>query len=52
MRAAYESGFDVLTLTDACAATSQAEHDAAVKYTFPMFSHPVTTAEFLERLGG
>jgi len=50
MRAAYEAGFNVITLTDCCAATSQEEHDAAVKYTFPMFSKPMTHTEFLEKL--
>eukprot|EP00882_Tetradesmus_deserticola_P008437 GHRQ01008896.1.p1 GENE.GHRQ01008896.1~~GHRQ01008896.1.p1 ORF type:complete len:202 (+),score=57.21 GHRQ01008896.1:1252-1857(+) len=50
MRTAYEAGFRVLTLTDCCAATSQEEQDAAVKYTFPMFSLPTTHTEFLAQL--
>lgn len=29
----------------------QEEHDAAVKYTFPMFSRPMTHDQFLQQLG-
>ncbi|WIA19797.1 hypothetical protein OEZ85_005708 [Tetradesmus obliquus] len=50
MRAAYENGFKVFTLTDCCAATSQEEQDAAVKFTFPMFSLPIKHTEFLAML--
>eukprot|EP00879_Flechtneria_rotunda_P011482 GHRR01011995.1.p1 GENE.GHRR01011995.1~~GHRR01011995.1.p1 ORF type:complete len:178 (+),score=35.17 GHRR01011995.1:306-839(+) len=50
MRTAYEHGYKVITLTDCCAATSQEEHDAAVKYTFPMFSKPMTHDQFLDKL--
>lgn len=77
MRAAYEKGFKVITLTDCTAATSLEEQvctetiffhycslllilmilllalfrqDAAVKYTYPMFSVPMTHGEFLEKL--
>ena len=32
----------VLTLKDCVAATSQAEHDNAITYDFPMFSMPVS----------
>ena len=35
MRSAYEKGFDVVTLTDCVAATSQAEHDNAIQYDYP-----------------
>jgi len=52
MRSAYEKGFNVFTLTDCVAATSQAEHDNAITYDYPMFSHPVTSGEFLAALGG
>ncbi|MDR1712111.1 MAG: cysteine hydrolase [Propionibacteriaceae bacterium] len=52
MRTAYEKGFEVITLTDAVAATSQEEHDNAIKYDYPMFSKPMTTAEFTEALAG
>ena len=52
MRSAYEKGFNVFTLTDCVAATSQAEHDNAITYDYPMFSHPVTSAEIADALGG
>eukprot|EP00301_Raphidiophrys_heterophryoidea_P023020 c7026_g1_i1.p1 GENE.c7026_g1_i1~~c7026_g1_i1.p1 ORF type:complete len:231 (-),score=78.42 c7026_g1_i1:826-1446(-) len=50
MRTAYERGYHVATLTDCCAATSVEAHDAAVKFTFPMFSMPLTSTEFLSHL--
>jgi nicotinamidase-related amidase len=50
MRSAYEKGFDVVTLTDCVAATSQAEHDNAITYDYPMFSRPMTSAEFAATL--
>ncbi len=50
MRSAYEKGFNVFTLTDCVAATSQAEHDNAIAYDFPMFSHPVTSSDFTEAI--
>ena len=52
MRSAYEKGFEVITLTDAVAATSDAEHDNAVAYDYPMFSKPTTTAGFVASLAG
>jgi len=52
MRSAYEKGFEVVTLTDCVAATSQEEHDNAIKYDFPMFSKPMTGAEFTATLSG
>ncbi len=52
MRSAYERGFEVITLTDAVAATSAEEHDNALKYDYPMFSKPMTTAEYLDALKG
>eukprot|EP00128_Syssomonas_multiformis_P017024 Colp12_sorted_trinity150504_noHs@4395 len=50
MRSAYERGFNVITLTDCCAATSPEAHKAAVDFTFPMFSRPHTADEFLALL--
>lgn len=47
MRAAYEYGYDVVTLTDCTATLSQAQHEAAIAYTFPMFSRPMTSNAFL-----
>jgi nicotinamidase-related amidase len=52
MRSAYEKGFDVVTLTDCLAATSQAEHDNAIQYDYPMFSRPMTSSEFSSSLQG
>ncbi|MCU0301401.1 MAG: cysteine hydrolase [Candidatus Nanopelagicales bacterium] len=52
MRSAYERGFEVITLTDCVGATSMAEHDNAITYDYPMFSKPMTSAEFADALGG
>jgi nicotinamidase-related amidase len=52
MRSAYEKGFDVVTLTDCVAATSQAEHDNAIQYDYPMFSRPMASDEFATQLKG
>ena len=52
MRSAYEKGYDVVTLTDCVAATSQAEHDNAIAYDYPMFSRPMTSKEFTGTLHG
>lgn len=50
MRSGYENGFRVITLTDCTAATSQEEHDNALKYDYPMFSTPVTSEEITAAL--
>lgn len=50
MRSGFENGFDVVTLADCMGATSVAEHDAAVSYTFPMFSTVSKSAEFVGSL--
>ena len=52
MRSGYENGYQVITLQDCVAATSQEEHDNAIKYDFPMFSTPKKAAEFLADLQG
>jgi nicotinamidase-related amidase len=52
MRSAYEKGFDVVTLTDCVAATSEAEHENAITYDYPMFSRPTTSEEFIGTLKG
>lgn len=52
MRSAYEKGFDVVTLTDAVAATSVAEHENAIAYDYPMFSKPTATGDFISSLTG
>jgi len=52
MRSAYERGYEVITLTDVVAATSQEEHDNAIKYDYPMFSKPMTESEYVKALAG
>ncbi len=52
MRTGYERGYQVVTLTDCCAATSREEHDAALRYTFPMFSRPMPHDVFLAGFAG
>jgi ureidoacrylate peracid hydrolase len=52
MRTAYEKGFNVFTLTDCVAATSEEEHRVAIEKDYPMFSHPVEHNEFLGLLSG
>jgi nicotinamidase-related amidase len=51
MRTAYEHGFDVITLTDCCAATSTEAHQNAIKFDFPMFSKPLPSSELIGQLG-
>ncbi len=51
MRTGYEKGYNVYTLTDCTAATSLEEQDAAVKFTYPMFSRPMEHGAFLETVG-
>ena len=52
MRTAYEKGFNVFTLTDCVAATSEEEHRVAIEKDYPMFSRPVDHSEFLGYLTG
>lgn len=52
MRSAYEKGFNVLTLTDCVAATSEEEQRVAIEKDYPMFSHPVKSSELLVALEG
>ena len=52
MRSAYERGFEVVTLTDCVGATSAEEHANAITYDYPMFSKPMTAAEFAQTLAG
>src|SRR3984957_13704452 len=51
MRTGYENGYQVITLSDCLAATSAEEHDNALRYDYPMFSQPMTSAEFIEAIG-
>jgi nicotinamidase-related amidase len=52
MRSAYEKGFEVLTLTDCVAGTSEPEHQNAITYDYPMFSKPTTSSAFAAELEG
>jgi nicotinamidase-related amidase len=51
MRTGYENGYRVITLSDCLAATSEEEHDNALRFDYPMFSQPMTAAEFIEAIG-
>lgn len=51
MRTGYENGYRVITLSDCLAATSEEEHDNALRYDYPMFSQPMTAAEFIAAIG-
>ena len=50
MRSAYEKGYDVITLTDCTAATSDEEQRVATARDYPMFSQPMTSAEVTDAL--
>ncbi|WP_447008161.1 cysteine hydrolase family protein [Saccharothrix isguenensis] len=50
MRTGYENGYKVVTLTDCVAATSQEEHDNALRFDYPMFSVPVTADDVIAAL--
>lgn len=51
MRSAYENGYEVITLTDCAAATSEEEHANAIAFDYPMFSKPMAAKEFLDLVG-
>jgi nicotinamidase-related amidase len=50
MRTGDENGYRVFTVKDCVAATSQAEHDNAITYDFPMFSVPVSAETVIAAL--
>jgi len=50
MRTAYEKGFNVVTLTDCTATTSEEGQKAATEGTYGMFSRPMTKDEFLAEI--
>jgi nicotinamidase-related amidase len=52
MRSGYEKGYQVVTLSDCVAATSEEEHDNAIRFDFPMFSQPMRSEEFASSLAG
>ena len=51
MRTGYENGYQVITLTDCVAGTSMEEHENALRYDYPMFSTPMTSAQFIDAVG-
>jgi len=50
MRTALEKGFNVVTLTDCTATTSEEGQKAAVEGTYGMFSTPMPAADFVMKL--
>merc|ERR1711988_70198 len=52
MRTAYEKGFNVVTLKDCTAATSEAEFTASTEGTWNMFSTPMESSSFIESVEG
>ncbi len=52
MRTGYEKGYQVYTLTDCVAATSQEEHENAISKDYPMFSRPITSTQFRSAIQG
>ena len=47
MRSGYENGYQVITLTDCTAATSEPAHENAISYDYPMFSKPMSAADVI-----
>lgn len=43
MRTAYGKGYKTYALTDCMARLGKAEQEAAIAYTFPMFSYPISS---------
>ena len=52
MRTGYEKGYAVITLSDCVAATSEEEHDNAIRFDYPMFSEVMTAESFTGELEG
>jgi nicotinamidase-related amidase len=52
MRTGYEKGYEVITLSDCVAATSEAEHANAIQFDYPMFSEVMTSQSFADALEG
>jgi nicotinamidase-related amidase len=48
MRTAYSKGYTTHALIDCMATIGKAEQEAAIAYTFPMFSHPISSQAFFE----
>src|SRR3954462_6301239 len=52
MRAGYEKGYQVVTLSDCVAATSPEEHENAIRFGSPMFSSGMTAEALAQELQG
>ncbi len=52
MRSGYEKGYQVITLSDCVAATSDEEHENAIRFDYPMFSEVMTSEGFASELQG
>jgi ureidoacrylate peracid hydrolase len=52
MRAGYEKGYHVITLSDCLAATSPEAHENAIRLNYPMFSEVMTAPAFIDDLRG
>jgi nicotinamidase-related amidase len=50
MRSGYEKGYKVITLSDCVAATSDQEHENAIRFDYPMFSAVMTSDGFVDEL--
>jgi len=50
MRTGYEKGYQVITLSDCVAATSDEEHKNAIQFDYPMFSEVMTAETFTNEL--
>jgi nicotinamidase-related amidase len=50
MRSGYEKGYEVITLSDCVAATSNEEHENAIRFDYPMFSQVMTSEGFANEL--
>lgn len=51
MRSAYERGYKVFGITDASATIGISQHEDSITHNWPMFSIPMTHAEFLAQSG-
>eukprot|EP00554_Chaetoceros_debilis_P010517 CAMPEP_0194110562 /NCGR_PEP_ID=MMETSP0150-20130528/9789_1 /TAXON_ID=122233 /ORGANISM="Chaetoceros debilis, Strain MM31A-1" /LENGTH=483 /DNA_ID=CAMNT_0038799779 /DNA_START=508 /DNA_END=1956 /DNA_ORIENTATION=+ len=52
MRTGYEKGFNVITLTDGTACTSEQEQLVSTQHSFKMFSTPMTCKETMQIIEG
>lgn len=50
MRTAYEKGFNVITLTDCTATTTEIGQKASTEGTYTMFSTPMLKETFLSQV--